>query len=75
LSKEHTWEGRLPVYDQTLQEKFNAKGLDFFNTCGLEVFTTTKQAKTLEGWKGLLTAAISPVTATLIKNLGGLWSP
>jgi C4-dicarboxylate-binding protein DctP len=61
----------LPLYDKILQEKFNAKGLGFFNTGGLELWTTSKPVKTLEDWKGLLTAAISPTVASMTKDLGG----
>ena len=61
----------LPIYDQILQEKFNAKGLGLFNTGGLELWTTNKTVKTLEDWNGLLVAAISPPVADLTKDLGG----
>jgi TRAP-type C4-dicarboxylate transport system substrate-binding protein len=60
----------LPLYDQILQEKFNAKGLSMMNTGGLGVYSQ-KQVKTLEDWKGLLVGSVSPVTSTLIKGLGG----
>ena len=60
----------LPLYDQILQEKFNAKGLSIMNTGGMQLFST-KPVKTLEDWKGLLTGAISPPVAAMIKELGG----
>ena len=60
----------LPLYDQILQQKFNAKGLSMMHTGGIQVFST-KPVKTLEDWKGLLCGAISPPTAVLIKELGG----
>jgi len=60
----------LPLYDQILQKKFNAKGLSMMNTGGIHLFST-KPVKTLEDWKGLLTGAISPPAAALIKELGG----
>jgi TRAP-type C4-dicarboxylate transport system substrate-binding protein len=60
----------LSLYDQILQEKFNAKGLSMMNTQGIQLFST-KPVKTLEDWKGLLTGAISPPTAALIKEMGG----
>ncbi len=59
-----------PLYDQILQEKFNAKGFGLLNSGGMQLFST-KPVKTLEDWKGLLCGAISPPTAVLIKELGG----
>lgn len=59
----------LPLYDQILQEKFNAKGLSMMNTGGLGLYSQ-KPVKTLEDWKGLLVGSVSPVTSTLIKGLG-----
>lgn len=60
----------LPLYDEILQKKFNAKGLNLYNPGGMHIFAT-KPIKTLEDWKGMLTGAISPPTAALIKELGG----
>ncbi len=60
----------LPLYDQILQKKFNAKALSIMNTQGINLFST-KPVKTLEDWKGLLTGAISPPAAALIKEMGG----
>jgi TRAP-type C4-dicarboxylate transport system substrate-binding protein len=60
----------LPLFDQILQEKFNAKGVAMMNTGGLGLFSQ-KPVRTLEDWKGLLTASVSPVTSTMIKDLGG----
>jgi len=60
----------VPLYDQLLQEKFNAKILGFVNTGGLQLFST-KPVKTLEDWKGLLVGSISPPTAEMVKQLGG----
>jgi TRAP-type C4-dicarboxylate transport system substrate-binding protein len=59
-----------PLYDQILQEKFNAKGFGLLNPGGMQLFST-RPVKTLEDWKGLLCGAISPPTAVLIKELGG----
>jgi TRAP-type C4-dicarboxylate transport system substrate-binding protein len=59
-----------PLYDQILQEKFNARGFGLLNSGGMQLFST-KPVKTLEDWKGLLCGAISPPTAVLIKELGG----
>lgn len=47
------------------------RGLGIFNTGGLELSSATKTAKTLEDWKGFLTAAISPTIAGMVKDLGG----
>lgn len=60
----------LPLYDQILQEKFNAKGLGMVNTGGLGLHSQ-KPVKTLKDWDGLLVGAVSPVTSTLVKGLGG----
>ena len=60
----------LPLFDQILQEKFNAKGLAMMNTGGLGLFSQ-KPVKTLEEWRGLLVASVSPITSTMIKDLGG----
>jgi len=60
----------FPLYDQILQEKFNAKGLGLIHLDGLEL-VSTKPVKTLEDWKGLMCGAISPPMAALIKELGG----
>jgi TRAP-type transport system periplasmic protein len=61
--------GILPVYDQLLQEKFNAKGLGLFAFTASEM-VTTKPAKTIDEMKGLLIGAISPVASAMAKDLG-----
>jgi TRAP-type C4-dicarboxylate transport system substrate-binding protein len=61
----------VPLYDQLLQKKFNAKGLGAVYTGSIELFSTGKPVKTLEDWKGLLTATLSPALAMLVKDLGG----
>lgn len=61
----------VPLYDRILQEKFNAKGLGAVFTGAIELFTTTKQIRALDDWKGLLTGALSPSLSTLVKGLGG----
>ena len=60
----------LPLYDEILQEKFNAKGLSMMNTGGLGVWSQ-KPVKNLDDWQGLLTGSVSPVTSTLIEGLDG----
>ncbi|MBN2061362.1 MAG: TRAP transporter substrate-binding protein DctP [Deltaproteobacteria bacterium] len=60
----------LPLYDKVLQEKFNAKGICITTSGGLGLFSQKPVTK-LEDWKGLLVGAVSPFTATLIKDLGG----
>jgi TRAP-type C4-dicarboxylate transport system substrate-binding protein len=60
----------MPLYDQIFQEKFNAKALCMANTGGLSMFSS-KPVKTMEDWKGLLAASVSPSTSTMIKALGG----
>ena len=59
----------LPLYDQILQEKFNAKGLGLYNSGGVNLFSS-KPVKTLEDWKGLLVGCLSPVASGLAKELG-----
>lgn len=61
----------LPLYDEILQNRFNAKGLGLFNTGGLELWSTAKPVKSLDDWKGFLAAAISPTIAVMVKDLGG----
>jgi TRAP-type C4-dicarboxylate transport system substrate-binding protein len=60
----------VKLYDQLLQEKFNAKGLALANTGGLQVWSS-KPIKTLEDWKGTLVGVISPPSSKLVKDLGG----
>jgi TRAP-type C4-dicarboxylate transport system substrate-binding protein len=60
----------LPLYDQILQEKFNAKGLGLFNLGFLDLLAN-RPIKTLEDWKGLMVGAISPPVAAMVKGLGG----
>ena len=59
----------LPLYDQILQEKFNAKGLSLCNVGGVNLYSS-KPVKTLEDWKGLLVGCLSPVASGLAKELG-----
>jgi TRAP-type C4-dicarboxylate transport system substrate-binding protein len=59
----------VPLYDQILQEKFNAKGLALFNPGGVNLFST-KPIKTLADWKGLLVGCLSPPASALAKELG-----
>ena len=61
----------LSLYDEILQEKFNAKALSFGSCDGLELFSTSREVKELEDWENLLTGAISPTCASMIKSLGG----
>ena len=59
----------LPLYDQILQKKFNAKGLGLYNSGGVNL-VSTKPVKTLEDWQGLLVGCLSPVASGLAKSLG-----
>jgi TRAP-type C4-dicarboxylate transport system substrate-binding protein len=59
----------LPLYDQILQEKFNAKGLGLYNSGGVNLFSS-KPVKTLADWKGLLVGCLSPSASALAKELG-----
>jgi C4-dicarboxylate-binding protein DctP len=60
----------LPLHDEVLQEKFNAKALGLMHLSGMEVLSSNP-VKTLEDWKGMMVGAISPTMAVLIKELGG----
>lgn len=60
----------LPLYDQVLQEKFNAKGLMLWSDDGFHVLSS-KPIKKLEDFKGLMVGAGNPVAATIVKDLGG----
>jgi TRAP-type C4-dicarboxylate transport system substrate-binding protein len=59
----------LPLYDQILQEKFNAKALALYNSGGVNLYST-KPVKTLEDWKGLLVGTLSPTASALAKEMG-----
>ena len=61
----------LPLYDQILQEKFNAKGLTIWCEGGFHFLSTKKPLKKLEDFKGLMLGAVSPTAASLVKDLGG----
>ncbi len=59
----------LPLYDQILQEKFNAKALALYNSGGVNIYST-KPVKTLDDWKGLLVGTLSPTATIMAKELG-----
>jgi TRAP-type C4-dicarboxylate transport system substrate-binding protein len=59
----------LPLYDQILQEKFNAKALALYNSGGVNLYST-KPVKTMADWKGLLVGALSPPASALCKEMG-----
>jgi len=60
----------LPLHDDVLQERFNAKALGLMHLSGMEVLSS-RPIKSLEDWKGMMVGAISPTMAILIKELGG----
>jgi TRAP-type C4-dicarboxylate transport system substrate-binding protein len=60
----------LPLYDQVLQDKFNAKGLMLWSEGGFH-FLSSKPIKKLEDFKGLMVGAVNPTAASLVKDLGG----
>ena len=60
----------LPLHDEVLQERFNAKALGLMHLSGMEVLSS-KPVESLEAWKGMMVGAISPTMAILIKELGG----
>lgn len=68
----------LPLYDQILQEKFNAKGLGLLAFSASE-FVSAKPIHALEDIKGMLVGAVSPVSSVMLKDLGAapvtiMWS-
>ncbi len=62
--------GILPLYDQILQEKFNAKGLGIVAFTASEVISS-KPVRKMEDMKGLLVGSVSPVNSIMVKDLGG----
>ena len=60
----------LPLHDEVLQERFNAKALGLMHLSGMEVLSS-RPVESLEDWKGIMVGAISPTMAILIKELGG----
>jgi TRAP-type C4-dicarboxylate transport system substrate-binding protein len=59
----------LPIYTAATA-KYNMKPVFNFTCQGLDV-VSVKPVKTLEDWNGLLCQTISPVTASVVKLLGG----
>lgn len=59
----------LPLHDEILQEKFNAKALGLIHFSGIE-FLSLKPIKKLEDLKGMMIGAISPAMAKMIQELG-----
>jgi TRAP-type C4-dicarboxylate transport system substrate-binding protein len=62
--------GILPLYDQILQEKFNAKALGLVALTASELITS-EPVKKLEDVKGMRIGAVSPVSGAMVKDLGG----
>lgn len=59
-----------PIWDKVLTEKHNMKTVVNFTCQGLDIISV-EPVKTLEDWDGLLCQTISPVTANVVKLLGG----
>ncbi|MBN1632164.1 MAG: TRAP transporter substrate-binding protein DctP [Thermoleophilia bacterium] len=59
-----------PIYDAAVTAKHNMKTVYNFTCQGLDVISK-EPVKTLADWDGLLCQTISPVTATVVKLLGG----
>ncbi len=59
----------LPIYTAA-SAKYNMKPVFVFTCQGLDV-VSVEPVKTLEDWDGLLCQTISPVTANVVKLLGG----
>jgi TRAP-type C4-dicarboxylate transport system substrate-binding protein len=60
----------LPLHDEILQERFNAKALGLINFSGIELISS-RPIKNLEDWKGKMIGAISSTMAHMINGLGG----
>ncbi len=58
------------LYDKIATSKYNMKCLLVGTLQGLDIISV-KPVKTLEDWKGLLCQTISPITANIVKQLGG----
>ncbi|MFC1838312.1 TRAP transporter substrate-binding protein [Thermodesulfobacteriota bacterium] len=59
----------LPLHDEILQKKFNAKALGLIHFSGIE-FLSLKPVNKLEDLKGMMIGAISPAMAKMIQELG-----
>ncbi|MEM0488057.1 MAG: TRAP transporter substrate-binding protein DctP [candidate division WOR-3 bacterium] len=59
----------LPVYDDILTKRFNAKGVALFTCLGLEL-CSRKEVKKLSDWKGLLVHSVSPATSEFLQAMG-----
>lgn len=59
----------LPLYDEILRTKFNARALGMFGTDGIQL-VSTKPVTSLAEWKGFLAGSGSPGTSALFKALG-----
>ncbi len=60
----------LPMHDEIIQKRFNAKALGLMNFSGIE-FISSRPIQNLSDWKGKMVGAISPTMAHMINDLGG----
>jgi len=60
----------MPLYNQFMEKKFNAKAIFTFTCLALDV-CSTKPVKTASDWQGLLTQSVSPQSAKFIEAMGG----
>ena len=60
----------MPLYNQFMEKKFNAKAIFTFTCLALDV-CSTKPVKTATDWQGLLTQSVSPQSAKFIEAMGG----
>jgi TRAP-type transport system periplasmic protein len=61
----------LPEFQKLQESKYNQKLLAIYTIGGLELCSPKKVVKTLDDWKGLLVAALSPPAQGMVKSLGG----
>ena len=60
----------ISTLDAVAQQKMNQKLITTFVYGKKDVYTTAKQIKTLDDWKGLLVSINTPLESDLVKSLG-----
>ncbi|MDD5700894.1 MAG: TRAP transporter substrate-binding protein DctP [Dehalococcoidales bacterium] len=70
-SLNNTFAVLTPEFSKLMEQKYNQKTLTMYTLGFLELCSPKKNVKTLEDWKGLLVAALSPPAQGLVTSLGG----
>jgi TRAP-type C4-dicarboxylate transport system substrate-binding protein len=60
-----------PEYSKIQEQKYGQKLLTLYTIGGLEMCSPKKTIKTMDDWKGMLVAALSPLQQGMVKSLGG----